>query len=62
MLTRALGIDIEAVFMTMLGLVALYLVLTRAAALNQIIRTTLGGANTSLVILQGRNPRTVLAR
>jgi hypothetical protein len=60
MLTKTLGIDIEAVFMTMLGLVALYLVLTRAGALNSILKTTLGGANTSLVILQGRNPRTVL--
>lgn len=60
MLTRTLGIDLEAVFMTMLGLVGLYLVLTRAPQLNTIIRTTLSGANTSLVVLQGRNPRSVL--
>lgn len=59
MLTRVLGIDIQAVYMTMLGLVALYLILTHATQLNRLIttgaRTGLGG----LVILQGRNPRTV---
>jgi hypothetical protein len=60
MLTKTLGIDLEAVFMTMLGLVGLYLVLTRAAAINSIVKTTTSAGVTSLVVLQGRNPRTVL--
>lgn len=60
MLTKALGIDFEAVIMTMLGLIALYLILTNAGGLNSILKTTFTGWNTSAVILQGRNPRTVL--
>jgi hypothetical protein len=60
MLTKVLGIDLEAVFMTMLALVGLYLILTRAAALNTLVKTTTGAAVQSLVVLQGRNPRTVL--
>jgi hypothetical protein len=60
MLTKTLGIDLEAVFMTMLALVGLYLVLTRAEAINSIVKTTTSAGVTSLVVLQGRNPRTVL--
>lgn len=46
--------------MTMLGLVGLYLVLTRASSVNALVKTTLGSANKSLVILQGRSPSKVL--
>lgn len=60
MLTKVLGIDLEAVFMTMLALVGLYLILTHAAALNTLVKTTTGAGVTSLVVLQGRNPRSVL--
>jgi hypothetical protein len=60
MLTKVLGIDLEAVFMTMLALVGLYLILTRAAALNTLVKTVSGSAVTSLVVLQGRDPRKVL--
>jgi hypothetical protein len=60
MLTRTLGIDLEAVFMTMLALVGLYLVLTRASALNAIIRSVSRASVESLVVLQGRSPKTVL--
>ena len=60
MLTKALGIDIEAVIMTMLGLIALYLILTNAGALNRILGTVFSGGNTAFVVLQGRNPRTGL--
>lgn len=57
MLTRVLGVDLQAVFMTMLALVGLYLVLTRAPALNTLIRSSVRGANESLIILQGRTGR-----
>lgn len=60
MLTNLLGIDLQRVFLTMLGLVGLYLVLTRAAAINTLVKTAVTGANTSLVVLQGRNPSRVL--
>jgi len=62
MITRVLGIDLQAVFMTMLGLVGLYLVLTRAPALNSLVKSTVHGANESLVILQGRTGRGGLPR
>ncbi len=60
MLTKVLGIDIQAIYMTMLGLVALYLVLTHASQLNTIVKTAATFGTNSLVILQGRSPRTVL--
>lgn len=60
MLTKYLGIDIQAIYMTMLGLVGFYLVLTHASQLNAIVKTAAGFGTTSLVILQGRSPRTVL--
>lgn len=60
MLTRVLGIDLEAVFMTMLGLVGLYLILTHASQLNALIKTGTGAGIESLVVLQGRNPKGVL--
>lgn len=62
MLTRVLGVDIQAVFMTMLALVGLYLVLTRSSALNTLIKTTTRSANESLIILQGRTGRGGLPR
>lgn len=58
MLTRVLGIDIEAIYMTMLGLVALYLILTHGAQLNTLLRTGFRGGLEGLVILQGRNIKT----
>lgn len=57
MLTKVLGVDLQAVFMTMLALVGLYLVLTRAGALNTLIKSSVTGANDSLIILQGRGGR-----
>lgn len=54
------GIDFQRIMLTMLGLVGLYLVVTRPAALNDLIKTSVGGFNESLVILQGRNPRGTL--
>jgi hypothetical protein len=56
-LTKVLGVDLQAVFMTMLALVGLYLVLTRSSALNALLKTTLKGTNESLIILQGRTGR-----
>lgn len=60
MLTKVLGIDLEAVFMTMLGLVGLYLILTHASQLNSLVKTSTGAGIESLVVLQGRNPKGVL--
>lgn len=59
MLTKALGIDINGIFLTMLSLVALYLVLTNATKLNTLVKTAMGSGTDSLIILQGRNPRYV---
>lgn len=59
MITRVLGVDIQAIFMTMLALVALYLVLTNASALNSLIKTIATSSSDSLIILQGRNPRQI---
>lgn len=58
MLTKVLGVDIQAIAMTMLALVGLYLVLKNANSLNTLVKTSLGAWNRSLVILQGRNPKT----
>ncbi len=60
MLTKILGVDLQAVFMTMLSLVGLYLVVTNASALNVLVSTVLGYATESLVVLQGREPARVL--
>lgn len=60
MLTRVLGIDIQAIFMTMLALVGLYLVLKNAGALNSLVKTSTGAGIRSLVVLQGRSPSRVL--
>ena len=62
MLTKYLGIDVQAIYMTMLGLVALYLVLTHASQLNAIVKTGARFGENSLVILQGRNVKTTLGR
>jgi hypothetical protein len=55
MLTKVLGVDLQAVFMTMLALVGLYLVLTHAGPLNTLVSGIARSANESLVILQGRS-------
>ena len=60
MLTRVLGIDVQAIYMTMLALVGLYLVLTHADQLNSLVRTAAGYGVESLVVLQGRDPRSIL--
>lgn len=59
MLTRAIGVDIQAIFMTMLSLVAVYLVVTNASAINTLVRTLAVAGTDSLIILQGRNPSKV---
>jgi hypothetical protein len=59
MLTRALGVDIQAIFMTMLALVGVYLVVTNASAINALVRTVAAAGTDSLIILQGRSPRKV---
>jgi hypothetical protein len=56
MLTKYLGIDIQAIYMTMLGLVGLYLVLKNSGAVNTLARTGLKGGLGGLIILQGRDP------
>jgi hypothetical protein len=56
-ISKVLGVDIQAVAMTMLTLVGLYLVLKNANALNSLAKTGLGSFNKSLVILQGRSPK-----
>lgn len=56
MLTKYLGIDIGAIYMTMLGLVALYLVAKNAGALNTLVKSSARAGTDSLFILQGRNP------
>jgi hypothetical protein len=56
MLTRVLGIDVQAIYMTMLGLVALYLVATNASRINTLFKTGLRGSTDALFILQGRTP------
>lgn len=60
MLTKWTGVDIQQIALTMLGLVALYLIVKNPAGLNQFVHSVTGAWNTSLVILQGRNPRKVL--
>lgn len=62
MIQKYLGIDIQAIYMTMLGLVALYLVLTHATALNAIVKTAAVAGENSLVILQGRGAAPALQK
>jgi hypothetical protein len=59
MLTRILGVDINQIFLTMLGLVGLYLVLRNAKELNSLVKTVASSGTDSLIILQGRDPRRV---
>lgn len=59
MLTKVLGVDIQAIAMTMLALVGLYLILKNAGPLNTIVKTGWGKWNQGLVILQGRSPKAV---
>lgn len=62
MLTKVLGVDIQAIFMTMLALVGFYLVLTRADDLNKLVTSATSFGIESLVVLQGRDPTKVLRR
>ncbi len=62
MLTKVLGIDIEALLMAMLALVGLYLVLTHAGAINGLVRTLARAWVNETVVLQGRRVRPVLGR
>lgn len=59
MLTKYLGIDLQAVYMTMLGLVGLYLVVKNYGAINALAKTGVKGGLSGLVILQGRDPSKV---
>lgn len=49
-----LGVDLQRIWMTMFALVALYLVLTRPAAVNTLISSGGRFINENLRILQGR--------
>lgn len=60
MLTNLLGVDLQRIALTMLGLVALYLIVKNPTGLNQFVRTVGGTWNKSLVVLQGRSPAKVL--
>lgn len=62
MLTKITGVDLQAVIMTMLALIGLYLVLTRAPQLNALVRTVARAGIESFVVLQGRNVRPTLGR
>lgn len=56
MLTKYLGIDLGKIYMTMLGLVALYLVASNASAFNSLAKSGFRAGTESLFILQGRTP------
>lgn len=60
MLTNLLGIDLQRIALTMLGLVGLYLIVKNPNGLNQFVKSVGGSWNSSLVVLQGRNPSKVL--
>lgn len=60
MLTNLLGVDLQRIALTMLGLVALYLIVKNPTGLNQFVKSVGSTWNNSLVILQGRNPSKVL--
>lgn len=60
MLTNILGIDLQRLALTMLGLVGLYLIVKNPQGLNQFVKSVAGSWNTSLVVLQGRSPSKVL--
>jgi hydrogenase-4 membrane subunit HyfE len=52
-----LGLDPQAVLMTMLGLVGLYLIVSRPGAVTQIAGGILRPLNEGFIILQGRSGR-----
>ncbi len=56
MLTRILGIDLQAIYMTMLALAGLYLILRYAPQLNTLVRTAAKAGLSGVVIAQGRTP------
>lgn len=57
-LFQIIGIDVNTIALTMLALVAAYLVLTHTSGLNSLIKTSTGAFSDDLVILQGRNVKT----
>jgi len=54
--TQIIGIDVGNIFLTMLGLVGLYLVLKNSSALNTLVKSSARAGTDSLFILQGRTP------
>lgn len=60
MLTNIIGIDLQRLALTMLGLVGLYLIVKNPKGLNEFVKSVSSSWNTSLVVLQGRNPAKVL--
>jgi len=54
-------VKIEHIFVVMLGLVALYLILTNAGAFNNIISTIASGSGRVFTVLQGRNAAGITA-
>lgn len=61
MLTRVLGVDLQAVYMTMLALAGLYLIMRYAPQLNTLVKTASKAALAGVVIAQGRTPPPTLA-
>jgi hypothetical protein len=59
-LAGALGVDLNGVLMTMLSLIALYLIVTNAPGVNAFIRNLVRGGAEIFTVLQGREPRRVL--
>lgn len=57
---RSIGASLQEIYLTMLALVAVYLIATNAKNLNLLVKTVAGTGERSLVILQGRNPNKVL--
>ncbi len=54
-------VKIEHIFVVMLGLVALYLILSRAGDFNNIVATLATGTGRVFTVLQGRNASGITA-
>lgn len=57
MLSKILGVDLQAVILTMLALVGAYLVLTHGAQVNTLVSTIVGNFTEDLFVLQGGVPK-----
>lgn len=57
MFQKVFGVDPQVVLMTMLGLVGLYLIVSRPGAVAQIAGGVLRPLNEGFIILQGRTAR-----